>query len=233
MEPPTICFTLPSCRSMHGLNTRRAYGRSGKWSSFGRANLSKSASRGAVCRMIPGVDANRQIRNIALTGFMGCGKTAVGRVVAKVGGFEFLDTDQFIEEHVGKTIPRIFEEHGEEAFRRYEREVVVRLAERDNTVIATGGGLLVNAENMDTMKQYAMVFCLWASPESIWRRVKDQSHRPLLQTENPKQRIVELLEERKPAYGRSDMLINTEYRSARDVANLILGQFRQTTRKAS
>ena len=114
--------------------------------------------------MFPGVDANRKIRNIALTGFMGCGKTAVGRVVAKVAGFEFLDTDQFIEEHVGKTIPRIFEEHGEETFRRYEREVVVRLAERENTVIATGGGLLVDAENMDTMKQYAMVFCLWASP---------------------------------------------------------------------
>ena len=130
--------------------------------------------------MFPGVDANRKIRNIALTGFMGCGKTAVGRVVAKVAGFEFLDTDQFIEEHVGKSIPRIFEEHGEETFRRYEREVVVRLAERENTVIATGGGLLVDAENMDTMKQYAMVFCLWASPESIWRRVKGQSHRPLL-----------------------------------------------------
>ena len=146
------------------------------------------------------VDANRQIRNIALSGFMGCGKTAVGRIVAKVAGFEFLDTDQFIEEHVGKSIPRIFEEHGEETFRRYEREVVMRLAERENTVIATGGGLLVDAENMDTMKQYAMVFCLWASPESIWRRVKGQSHRPLLNTDNPKQRIIDLLEERKPAY---------------------------------
>ena len=177
------------------------------------------------------VSDERQIRNIALTGFMGCGKTAVGRVVAKVSGFEFLDTDQFIEEHVGKTIPRIFEEQGEETFRRYEREVVVRLAERESTVIATGGGLLVNEQNMDTMKQYAMVFCLWASPDSIWRRVKDQSHRPLLQAENPRGRIIDLLEERKPAYGRSDMLINTEYRSARDVANLILSQFRQTVPK--
>jgi len=131
-----------------------------------------------------------------------------------------------------KSIPRIFEEHGEETFRQYEREVVGRLAERENTVIATGGGLLVDAENMDTMKQHAMVFCLWASPESIWRRVKGQSHRPLLNTDNPKQRIIDLLEERKPAYSRSDMLINTEYRSARDVANLILSQFRQATRKA-
>ena len=182
--------------------------------------------------MVSAVGEKRQIRNIALTGFMGCGKTAVGRVVASVAGFEFLDTDQFIEEHVGKSIPRIFEEHGEDTFRQYEREVVGRLAERENTVIATGGGLLVDAENMDTMKQHAMVFCLWASPESIWRRVKGQSHRPLLQTENPKQRIIDLLEERKPAYSRSDMLINTEYRSARDVANLILSQFRQTTRKA-
>ena len=108
----------------------------------------------------------------------------------------------------------------------------MRLAERESTVIATGGGLLVNEQNMDTMKQYAMVFCLWASPDSIWRRVKDQSHRPLLQTENPRQRIIDLLEERKPAYSRSDMLINTEYRSARDVANLILSQFRQAASKA-
>jgi shikimate kinase len=83
------------------------------------------------------------------------------------------------------------------------------------------------------MKQYAMVFCLWASPESIWRRVKGQSHRPLLNTDNPKQRIIDLLEERKPAYSRSDMLINTEYRSARDVAKLILSQFRQATRQAT
>lgn len=182
--------------------------------------------------MLSGVGDDRQIRNIALTGFMGCGKTAVGRVVARVAGFEFLDTDQFIEEHVGMTIQRIFEEHGEETFRRYEREVVTRLAERENTVIATGGGLLVDAENMGTMKQYAMVFCLWASPESIWRRVKGQSHRPLLNTDDPKQRIIDLLEERKPAYSRSDMLINTEYRSAKDVANLILGQFRKATAKA-
>ena len=65
------------------------------------------------------MDAERDIQNIALTGFMGCGKTAVGRVVARVSGFEFLDTDLFIEEHVGMSIPRIFEEHGEETFRRY------------------------------------------------------------------------------------------------------------------
>ena len=182
--------------------------------------------------MVSAVGEKRQIRNIALTGFMGCGKTAVGRVVASVAGFEFLDTDHFIEEHVGMSIPRIFEEQGEQTFRRYEREVVVRLAERENTVIATGGGLLVDAENMDTMKQYAMVFCLWASPESIWRRVKGQSHRPLLNTDDSRQRIFDLLAERKPAYSRSDMLINTEYRSARDVANLILSQFHQVTPEA-
>ena len=162
---------------------------------------------------------------------MGCGKTAVGRVVAKVSGFEFLDTDQFIEEHVGMSISRIFEQYGEETFRRYEREVVTRLADRRDTIIATGGGLLVDHANMDTMKQYAMVFCLWASPESIWRRVKTQSHRPLLTTVDPKQRIIDLLEERKPSYSRSDMLINTEYRSAKDVAGLVRAQFRQATAK--
>ena len=95
-----------------------------------------------------------------------------------------------------------------------------------NAVMKTIRTYLDEYANMDTMKQYAMVFCLWASPDSIWRRVKDQSHRPLLQTENPRQRIIDLMEERKPAYGRADMLVNTEYRSAKDVAQLILSQYR-------
>ncbi|MAD23133.1 MAG: shikimate kinase [Verrucomicrobiales bacterium] len=171
------------------------------------------------------MDQGRKIKNIALTGFMGCGKTAVGRVVSKVSGFEFLDTDQFIEDHVGMSIPRIFEEQGEDSFRQYEREVVALLANQENTVIATGGGLLVDRSNMDAMKQYSMVFCLWASSESIWRRVKDKSHRPLLQTENPKKRIIDLMEQRKSAYSQADMLVNTEYRSAKEVAQLILSQF--------
>ena len=156
---------------------------------------------------------------------MGCGKTAVGRVVSKVSGYEFLDTDQFIEDHVGMSIPRIFEEQGEDSFRQYEREVVALLANQENTVIATGGGLLVDRSNMDAMKQYSMVFCLWASSESIWRRVKDKTHRPLLQTENPKKRIIDLMEQRKSAYSQADMLVNTEYRSAKEVAQLILSQF--------
>ena len=171
------------------------------------------------------MDQGRKIKNIALTGFMGCGKTAVGRVVSKVSGFEFLDTDQFIEDHVGMSIPRIFEEQGEDSFRQYEREVVALLANQENTVIATGGGLLVDRSNMDAMKQYSMVFCLWASSESIWRRVKDKSHRPLLQTENPKKRIIDLMEQRKSAYSQADMLVNTEYRSAKEVAKLILSHF--------
>ena len=180
------------------------------------------------------VDEGRKVRNIALTGFMGCGKTAVGRVLSKLSAFEFLDTDQFIEDHVGMSIPRIFEEYGEDTFRQYEREVVALLSTRKNTVIATGGGLLVDRSNMYEMKQYSMVFCLWASTEAIWRRVKDQSHRPLLQTENPKQSIIDLMQERKSAYSQSDMLVNTEYRSAKEVAQLILSQFSQAVaRKAS
>ena len=104
-----------------------------------------------------------------------------------------------------------------------ERELLAMLADRKNTVIATGGGLLVDQSNMDAMKKYSMIFCLWASSKSIWRRVKDQSHRPLLQTENPKQRIIDLMNERKPAYSKADMLVNTEYRSAKEVAQLIYG----------
>jgi shikimate kinase len=170
--------------------------------------------------------AARSIRNIALCGFMGTGKSSVGRLVAEQLHFAFLDTDTVIEARAGKSIVKIFADDGEAAFRQLEQKIVKELAQRDRTVISTGGGLVVNPENMASLKQHALVVCLWASPEGIYTRVKDQNHRPLLQEPEPLDKIRRLLAERAPFYKQADVLLNTEIRSPREVAQQVLHQFR-------
>jgi shikimate kinase len=168
--------------------------------------------------------------NLALVGFMGTGKTSVGRVVAEQLYFEFLDTDELIQARTGRTIADIFAKEGEPAFRALERQVVNELARKTKTVIATGGGLPTNLDNLTALKTHALVVCLWASPEKIWERVRNQSHRPLLHAPDPQKKIRELLEIRAPFYRQADVLINTDQRSAREVAQQIVLQFKLATR---
>jgi shikimate kinase len=168
----------------------------------------------------------RPYRNIALCGFMGTGKSTAGRLAAQQLHFDFLDTDAVIEARAGKSISQLFADAGEQAFRELEQKVVHELETRRRTVISTGGGLVVNPENMESLKRHAFVVCLWASPETIWSRVKNQEHRPLLRDPEPLEKIRKLLSERAPAYKQSDVLLNTELRSTRDVALQILHHFR-------
>ena len=170
--------------------------------------------------------APRHSRNIALCGFMGTGKSSVGRLVAETLNFAFLDTDTVIEARAGKTISQIFDERGEARFRELEKRIVKELALRNRTVIATGGGLVTDPENMTSLQQHAYVVCLWASPETIWSRVKNQSHRPLLNEPDPLEKIKRLLAERAPFYKKANVLLNTELRSPREVAQQVLHQFR-------
>lgn len=167
-----------------------------------------------------------KIRNIALCGFMGTGKSSVGRIVAEQLHFAFLDTDTVIEARAGKSISKIFEEDGEAFFRELERKIVKELSQRTRTVISTGGGLVVDPENMASLKEHACVVCLWASPAAIYARVKNQNHRPLLQAPEPIEKIEQLLKERAPFYKQADVLLNTEIRSPREVAQQVLHQFR-------
>jgi shikimate kinase len=111
-------------------------------------------------------------------------------------------------------------------FRALERDVVAGLALRTRTVISTGGGLPAHAGNLASLKGHALVACLWASPDKIWERVRNQSHRPLLHDPDPQRRIQDLLELRAPFYRQADVLINTDSRSAREVAQQIVLQFR-------
>jgi shikimate kinase len=167
----------------------------------------------------------RIIQNLALVGFMGTGKSAVGRLAAQYLHFTFVDTDELIETEVGKSIPEIFAQQGEAAFRKYERDVVNGLSARRGAVIATGGGLVGDPSNLASLKTHALVICLWASPETIWARVRAQTHRPLLQGPDPPAKIRELLEQRAPAYRQADVQILTDFRSPKEVVQHVLHQF--------
>ena len=170
--------------------------------------------------------SDRRIVNLALIGFMGAGKSSVGRLVAEQLHFDYLDTDEMIQARTGRTIANIFEKGGEAAFRKFEEQVVAELAARRQTVISTGGGLPVNPQNLASLKSHALTVYLWASPEKIWERVRNQTHRPLLCGPNPRQKISELLAAREPFYRQADVLINTDLRSAREVAQQVVHQFK-------
>jgi shikimate kinase len=169
---------------------------------------------------------SREIRNLALIGFMGSGKTAVGRMAAAQLSFDFVDTDALIEAAAGLTIPEIFAKEGEAGFRNWERQVVRTLETRTRTVIATGGGLPTYDDHLDQLKRHALVVCLWASPETLYERVRHHDHRPLLQTPDPLARIRELLSRREPFYRQADVLIHTEQRSIREVVAQVVHAFR-------
>lgn len=176
------------------------------------------------------LNSRRSIHNVALIGFMGSGKTSVGRAVAELLEFKFVDTDELIEARACKRVAEIFEQEGEAEFRKLESEVVTELASATGLMISTGGGLPTKQSNLDSLKTHALVVCLWASPEKLFERVRSQTHRPLLNVPDPLDRIQELLKERTPFYKQADVLIATERRPLREVAQQVATQF-QTARK--
>jgi shikimate kinase len=175
------------------------------------------------------MNPTRIIRNLALIGFMGCGKSSVGHLVANRLQFAFVDTDLLIEEQTGLRVAEVFARRGETAFRELEQAVVGSLADRERTVIATGGGVGANADLLAALKQHALTVWLRASPETIWQRVRRQTHRPLLQVANPQERIRELLTVREPVYRQADVLIHAEDRRVSEVAEQVVNQFHAAT----
>jgi shikimate kinase len=167
----------------------------------------------------------RHIHNLTLIGFMGSGKTTVGRLLASHLRFEFVDTDDYLERRVGRSITEIFTHEGEDRFRAMERELVEEMTQWRGKVIATGGGLGSLPANLTSLKTHSLVVCLWASAELIWQRVRKQSHRPLLRDPDPLARIQSLLEARRPVYCQADILINSGNRSAREVTAQVIHQF--------
>lgn len=167
--------------------------------------------------------------NVVLTGFMGTGKSTIGRSLAKRLGFEFIDTDAIIEDEHG-SIPDIFATQGEDAFRAFEQQVAAELAQRHGLVIATGGRMLLDEQNADALGTTGTIFCLTAALDELLGRllVDDQrAARPLLNTDNPAQRIQQLLDERADGYGQFTP-IDTTQRTVEDIVNDITDRLTQS-----
>ncbi|HWI54805.1 MAG TPA: shikimate kinase [Desulfobacteria bacterium] len=169
--------------------------------------------------------------NLVLTGFMGTGKTTVGRKLAGRLGMGFVDTDQDIEQVTEMTISEIFDKHGETRFRSEETAAAKRVGQKDKQVIATGGGIVLKQENMDILKENGIIICLSATPDAIYQRLKNSKNRPLLQTENPREKIMELLDERRPYYAKADAVVDTSGRAVDDIVNEIIRLYGEFSRK--
>ncbi|MBM3189883.1 MAG: 3-dehydroquinate synthase, partial [Chloroflexi bacterium] len=152
-------------------------------------------------------------RNIVLTGFMGTGKSAVGRGVARRLGRAFVDMDEVIIQRAGMSIAEIFRQHGEETFRRHERALCEELSVQEGLVIATGGGALVDPHNRELMAASGYLICLDCEAEELFRRLEGDDSRPMLWDENPKQRLVELYRARRPAYAEISYHLDTTSRN--------------------
>lgn len=150
------------------------------------------------------------MKNIVLTGFMGTGKTEVGKILSQKLGLSLVDADAEIERDQKTTITDIFQRLGEAAFRDIETSVIRRLSALNNIVLSTGGGVVLRKQNMELLRENGIIVCLAASPETILRRTGTSGHRPLLQTDNPLQKIRELYDFRKPYYDEADIIIETD-----------------------
>ena len=141
------------------------------------------------------------MKNVILIGFMGAGKTAVGNRLSKKLGLDYIDTDQYIEEKEGMSISDIFAQTGEEYFRMLETSVIKELMQLEKpTVFSTGGGMPLREENAKLLKELGIVIYLKAEADTIYARVKGDTKRPLLQCDDPKKKIMDLLKERNPKY---------------------------------
>lgn len=148
-------------------------------------------------------------KTIVLVGLMGAGKTTVGRRLAKRLGLEFVDSDFEIEKAAQMTVGEIFETYGEEDFRAGERRVIARLIDGDIKIIATGGGAFINAETRALIKEQSISIWLDASLDILVERTARRDTRPLLQVENPRSVLENLLNERSPIYGEADMKVQS------------------------
>ncbi len=174
-----------------------------------------------------------QLRNIILTGFMGSGKSTVGKQLARRLGWDFVDTDARIEHLQGCSVAEIFEHQGEEAFRRYEAQVAATLATGYHCVIATGGRLMLDRRNAAALASESRVFCLHAPAEEILRRIRSSPHRrPLLDGPDPERRLRQLLAQRQEGYGRFEA-VPTENFSPRQVVEELLRRLSETSPPSS
>lgn len=158
---------------------------------------------------------------------MGAGKTEVGRLLAKKLKMTYIDTDDIIEKRHKRSINDIFEKDGEEKFRDLESAVLNSIGELKDHVIATGGGIVLRPENVKKLKKLGPLVLLWAKPEVVYERTKGSSVRPLLNVDDPKEKIKEILAFRTPIYRNvADFQVDTSSLSPEDACNRIIAYIR-------
>jgi shikimate kinase len=165
---------------------------------------------------------NKISRNIYLLGFMGAGKTSVGKILAEKLRLEFRDLDELIEGECGKAISRLFSEHGEDFFRDLESKKLLTISEKSGQIISTGGGVVLRQANWEVMEKGGVTVYLKASPDVLWSRIRNDSSRPLLQVKKPFERVNDLLSMRIPLYEKADIIIETENKLPEDIADYII-----------
>ena len=160
---------------------------------------------------------------IVLIGFMGAGKSSIGRTLERMTGLPRFDTDEMVAARFGMTISEIFERHGEEIFRQAEIDALRELSSKAHAVIVTGGGIVTRPENIELLRALGTVVFLAADEQTLFRRISRRPTRPLLRTENPRATVTALLEKRLPLYrGAADIEIDTSTFTHDEVAKLIL-----------
>lgn len=158
---------------------------------------------------------------IYIIGFMGVGKSTIGKHIAKELGFSFIDTDSLIVNKENMKITEIFKKHGEEYFREIERQVLLDLNKEDNCVISTGGGLPLYKDNMDVILESGVSIWLSAKKETILKNLKNDFSRPILNGSNKEQVIEELLSQRSKVYCRAQYQIDVNSKSVKNIVNEI------------
>ncbi len=160
---------------------------------------------------------------IVLTGFMGTGKSVVGKMLAEQTGFGFLDTDQLIEERTGLAITDIFNRRGEAYFRSVEKKVVADVSRKDRVVIACGGGAILDPENFRRLAKNGVLVALTASAAEIEKRTGNNARRPMIDnTSNRKETILKLLEKREPSYRKAHLSLDTTGKDPAEVTRTLL-----------
>ncbi len=161
------------------------------------------------------------MKNIYLVGFMGTGKTSVGKELAKAKKYHFVDLDDLIELKERRRITDIFAKDGEPYFRKIEKKALKEVSREKGFVVACGGGVVLDKDNIKAMKETGKLVCLGASCDAILKRVAGQTHRPLLNVPNPKKQIDVLMKMRAPYYAQADKVIDTSKLSIKQVVGKI------------
>ncbi|MCB2154956.1 shikimate kinase [bacterium] len=168
-------------------------------------------------------------RCVVLTGLMGAGKTEVGRELADMLGYEFIDTDTLVASRAGKSINQIFDQEGETTFRKMEREIIEELKDTKGAVISVGGGAPTDAANRAILNRLGHVVYLKASPKELFLRMKNDQSRPLLRTKDPEGRLRELLSEREFVYEQANITIDTEDLTVPEVVDKLIDEMAKRT----